>query len=132
GGAQRARGAPRNLRGARSRSTAKMSGSRQNGVRAGSLRTHAVKGRRTSHPSPWDVMVKLYNQEESAALEADWDGGIRASVGGTFDRFLRTKVFKPSEFDQISQWLQTQAKGLPGMHGNVKTRKIHRRVEAHG
>jgi len=109
-----------------------MTGSRQNGGRAGSPRKRPVKGRRTSQPSPWDVMVRLYNQEKSAALEADWDGGIRASIGRTFDRYIRTKVFKPSEFDQISQWLETQAGGLPGIHRLVKTRKIHRRNAEHG
>jgi hypothetical protein len=109
-----------------------MSSSRQNGGRAGSHRTRAAKGRRTSQPSPWEVMVRIYNQEESAALEADWDGGIRASVGRTFDRYIRTRVFKPSEFDQISQWLQTQARGLPGMHRHLKTRKIHRRDAEQG
>ena len=66
-----------------------MSSSRQNASRVGSDRTRAVKGRRASDPSPWDVMVRLYNQEQSAALEADWDGGIRASVGRTFDRLDR-------------------------------------------
>jgi len=109
-----------------------MSSSSQNGGRAGAHRTRAIRGRRKTHPSPWDVMVRLYNREESAALEADWDGGIRASVGRTFDRFSRVKVFKPSEFDQISSWLETQARDLRGMHRHVKHRKIHRRGAEHG
>jgi len=109
-----------------------MSSSRQNGGRLGSDRTRAVKVRRASNPSPWEVILRLYNQEQSATLETDWDGGIRASVGRTFDRFIRTKVFKPDEFDQISQWLETQARCLPGMHRHVKTRKIPRRDAEHG
>jgi hypothetical protein len=87
--------------------------------------------------TPWDVLTRLYECELNGGLQADWDGGIIAWIGGpayadlsamwdedvTDSRLppglstiltpiLAKKAFSSEEFDRVAEWMDREARRL--------------------
>lgn len=62
--------------------------------------------------SPWDVIEKLYQSEINAGLAAEWDSGVTAYIGDSYNGVLTRASFRPSEFHQIAAWLDVEARRL--------------------
>ena len=64
----------------------------------------------------WQVIEHLYDSEINAGLQSDWDGGITVWLGGPDDtpgnQCLSSRTFMRSEFADIANWLDDEARRL--------------------